>query len=417
VQNAQTFQPKENKMDLNQPVYTAEEYFEENTGTVICSGAGAFMQLSPLLHELGEATVLVCAGGENSFRKSGAFSVLQKVIGKDDINVPIFENIKPEPDTECVRNIVKVMEQEKPAAVIAIGGGSVMDAAKAAYISWQTGKDVKELFGSSVISKSFPDRTFRKVWCVPLTSGTGSEVTPYSNIIDQETGVKCLIADPVIIPEYAFLAPELTCGIPRKITVDTALDAMVHCVESYLNISAGKKYPEAAKWAVQGISMIVENLPMLLADNMQNPLLRANLSYAACLGGMCITLCPTSLPHLCSFSFCGKASHGAAVAALLPHFWRYYLSDPEITERTMQLSHIFHGSTPAEVVDSCEKFIASVGIETAPGTLAGLDLSFIDKLAENAALNPMKLASAPVPVDPGSAGKIFHQVLDPVWNS
>lgn len=403
-------------MEIQTGIYCAEEYFEENPGTLICSGAGALMQMVPLIHELGEETVLICAGGKHSYLGSGAAAALKKVFGREDVNTPVFENIPPEPDTDLVRSIVRMMEMEKPAVVIAVGGGSVMDAAKAAYLSWQTGKDVSELFGSSVASNQFPDQKFRKVWCIPTTSGTGSEVTPYSNIIDTGTGVKCLIADPAITPEYAFLQPELTCGIPKRITVDTALDAMVHCIESLLNISAGKEYPQAAKWAVHGVAEIAESLPLLLAGNMEHPMLRYSLATAACLGGMCISLCPTSLPHLCSFSFCGKSTHGAAVAALLPHFWRYYLANPEIAERTMLLSHIFPGKTPAEVVDSCERFIASAGVETAPGTLSGTDLSFIDLLAENATLNPMKLASAPVPINPESAGKIFHQVLDPVWN-
>jgi alcohol dehydrogenase class IV len=364
---------------------------------------------------LGEKTVLICAGGEASFYKSGAFATLNSAIGRSDLNAPRFENIPPEPDTDCVRSLVRKMEEEQPEVVLAIGGGSVMDAAKAAYLSWQTGLDVNELFGNGVASKKFPSKQFRRVWCLPTTSGTGSEVTPYSNIIDKDNGVKCLIVEPEIIPEFAFVYPEFTCKVPQKITVDTALDAMVHCIESLLNVKAGKAHPEAASWAIMGISLIRDHLPLLLNGDPENPLLRSALSAAACLGGMCIKVCPTSLPHLCSFSFCGKTTHGEAVAALLPHFWRYYLSDPEIVERTLLLSRIFPGTTAAEVVDSCEKFIRSVGVETAPGTLSGTDLSFIDQLAENAKLNPVKLATAPIPIDPESAGKVFHQVLDSSW--
>ena len=402
-------------MDLQDALYRAEEMFEENSDTVICFGTGAFSQLSSLLHILEEQTFLVCGGGARSFRESGAFSTFNRAFGRADLNVPRFENIPPEPDTECIRKIVSLMEQEKPAGVIAIGGGSVMDAAKAAYLSWQTGMDVKELFGSGVASGKFPEKKIRKIWCIPTTSGTGSEATPYSNIIDTSNGVKCLIADPVIVPEYAFILPELTCRVPKKITVDTAMDAMVHCIESLLNVKAGKQYPQAAAWAVHGTAMIAESLPLLLAGNEADLLLRSALSAAACLGGMCIKVCPTSLPHLCSFSFCGKTTHGEAVASLLPHFWRYYLSDPEIAGRTMMLAGIFRGQTPGEIVDSCEKFISTMGIETAPGILSGTDASFIDVLAENAKLNPIKLTTAPVPVNPESAGSVFHKVLAPVW--
>ena len=401
-------------VELHEKLYQSAEIFEQNPDTIVCFGAEALSSLSCELNRMDGETILVCAGGAGSFYRSGAFESLNAAIGRSDVNVPRFENIPAEPDTDCVREIVKMMEAEQPSAVIAVGGGSVMDAAKAAYLSWQTGVDVKELFGTYIASERFPGKEFRRVWCLPTTSGTGSEVTPYSNIIDTETGVKCLIVDSAILPEYAFIHPEWTCSIPEKITVDTALDAMVHCIESLLNVKAGKVHPEAAEWAVLGVSMIASGLPFL-KQNGNDVLLRATLSAVACLGGMCIKVCPTSLPHLCSFSFCGKTTHGAAVAALLPHFWRYYLSNPEIAERTMLLSGIFPGRTPAEIVDSCEAFIRKMGIETAPGTLSGTDRSFIDVLAKNAVLNPVKLATAPVPITPDSAGTVFHQVLESVW--
>ncbi len=401
-------------VELHEKLYQSAEIFEQNPDTIICFGPEAVPALSCEFNRLDGETVLVCTGGAGSFLKSGAFDSLNAAVGRSDVNLPRFENIPAEPDSDCVRQIVRRMEEEQPSAVIAIGGGSVMDAVKAAYLSWQTGIDVKDLFGVNVASSRFPGKEFRRVWCLPTTSGTGSEVTPYSNIIDTETGVKCLIVENAILPEYAFLNPDWTASMPEKITVDTALDAMVHCIESLLNIKAGKEHPEAAEWAVLGVSLIHTGLPFL-KQNGNNELLRAALSAAACLGGMCIKVCPTSLPHLCSFSFCGKTTHGAAVAALLPHFWRYYLSNPEIAERTMLLSGIFPGKTPAEVVDSCEKFILQMGIETAPGTLSKTDRSFIDVLAKNAVLNPVKLATAPVPIDPESAGTVFHQVLESVW--
>ena len=145
-------------MDLQEALYRAEEMFEENSDTVICFGTGAFSQLSSLLHILEEQTFLVCGGGARSFRESGAFAAFNRAFGRANLNVPRFENIPPEPDTECVRKIVSLMEQEKPDGVIAIGGGSVMDAAKAAYLSWQTRMDVKELFGSGVASGKFTGR-------------------------------------------------------------------------------------------------------------------------------------------------------------------------------------------------------------------------------------------------------------------
>ena len=132
---------------------------------------------------------------------------------------------------------------------------------------------------------------------------------------------------------------------------------------------------------------------------------------------MAIRVAPTSLPHLLSYSFCGKTSHGYAVAALLPHFWRYYLTVPEVRERTMALKAFFPGKNAEEVIDSFCAFLHRCGGETAPGKLAGCGTEMIDQLAKDALLNPMKLESAPRPVLPKDTGTVFHEVLDPVWNA
>ena len=161
--------------------------------------------------------------------------------------------------------------------------------------------------------------------------------------------------------------------------------------------------------------MIVPALPKVLRVP-EDEEERAELSAAATLAGMAIRMSPTALPHLLSFSFCGKAPHGAAVAALLPHFWKFYLKEELVRRQTMLLSGILPGATPEEVIQSYVKFIESCGGTVHPGDLAETGPEMIDKLAEDAAQNPVKLESAPRKIRVNECETVFHDVLDGVWS-
>ena len=403
------------ELEIYPSVFRAETLMENDPETIVLFGPDALTQLGIHFQMEHCETILLVMGG-NSSQLPLRMILRSPAFGKPDFNLPRQEGVPPEPDTDDVRAIVETMKKEKPSAVLAVGGGSVMDAAKAAYLSWQTGLDVEELFGVNAASSRFPEKTFRKICAIPTTAGTGSEVTCYSNIVDAESGVKKLISDPAILPEIAAVIPELTLSAPEKLTRETGFDALVHAIESHLNFKAMQQHPEAEEWSLEAIRLIEKALPEAL-HNPTDSDARACLSAAATLAGMAIRVAPTSLPHLLSYSFCGKTSHGYAVAALLPHFWRYYLTVPEVRERTMALKAFFPGKNAEEVIDSFCAFLHRCGGETAPGKLAGCGTEMIDQLAKDALLNPMKLESAPRPVLPKDTGTVFHEVLDPVWNA
>ena len=374
----------------------------------IVFGDGAFAQLGTELMLDRSASACFVFGGRSTAQKSGVYQDFINTISSFDLEAPSVSDIPPEPDTDDVRRIVEVLKDASPAAVIAVGGGSVMDAAKAAYLSWQTGMDVTELFGVDVASKKFPDRAFKRVFCIPTTSGTGSEVTPYANIVDREKGVKCLIMEKQIVPAVSFVEPAFTCSMPADLTATTALDAMVHSIESFLNTRTTGADPASDEWAQESVRLIRYALPKVLKDP-DDLLSREMLSAAATLGGMCIATRPTSLPHLCSFSLYGRIAHGYAVAGFLPLFWRYYLKEEAVRAQTMRLAGIFPSaekqSTPEDVVDAVEAFI-----RTCAKPLE-LNAELIEKIASDALANPMKLASAPRPVPPDDAARIIRAVL------
>jgi len=390
------------------------KFFEEYQTTHVVFGDGAMAQLGGHLLMEGVKCAMIVIGGKASSLESGAFSQFMNEAMSLDLQSPLYKDVPAEPDTDCVRDILKQMEQDQPDAVIAIGGGSVLDAAKAAYISWQTGMDVSTLFGVNKASDAFPDKKFKRVICVPTTAGTGSEVTPYSNIVDRNADVKRLIMDKAIVPELALVDPAFTISAPENLTLATAFDALAHSIESFLNTKAANADPRAGDWAVESIRLIAKALPYVV-KNPEDLQGRERVAAASVLGGMCIKNRPTGLPHLSSFSFYGKAPHGIVVAALLPAFWRYYLKEPAVREVTMLLANIFPSEdtqkAPEQVVNAYEQFFVKLTGIDALSKLPGFDAAMIARVAAAAKENPMKLQSAPRPVDPAQAEKTLTDIL------
>lgn len=386
----------------------AKKMLEQYAPTEIVFGENAFDRLEREIRDRSAKRVLLITGGNHSFVKSGAAEAFDALWKKCGLEPQVFSGVPAEPDVEVIRSLVKKMAETDPELVVAIGGGSVLDAAKAAYLSFQTELDVIELFGAGVASKKFPGRTFRRVICMPTTSGTGSEITPYSNIVNKEKNLKYIIVDQQIVPALALIDPRLTASMGRELTAATALDAMTHSIESLLNFRAKDADPAAEDWALMSVKLIRNALPC--AEKAES---RAMLSAAAALGGMCIACRPTALPHLCSYSMWGKVPHGLAVALLLPHFWRYYLAGgtPEIAAQTMKLNGIFTGTTPEEIVLSCEKFIAEVSPYKRLSELEDFDSAMVEKIAADAVLNPVKLQTAPRPVAPDEAETLIREIL------
>lgn len=388
-------------------IAAAKEMLKNYAPTEIVFGECALPRLEQEIRNSGAKCVLFVRGGNHSFVESGMSAALAALQMPTGVTMPCFHAVPPEPDTEVVRAIVSWMKEAQPDLVVAVGGGSVLDAAKAAYLSWQSGMDVVELFGACVASAKFPDRKFKRVICIPTTSGTGSEITPYSNIVDVERELKFIIVDQQIIPELALIDPRFTESMSPALTATTALDAMTHSIESLLNYRAKDADPAAEDWALTSVQLIKTALPKVYG-----PEEREMLSIAAALGGMCIACRPTALPHLCSYSMWGKVSHGLAVSLLLPHFWRYYLGGAtEISEQTMKLSGIFGGTTPEEVIASCETFIAEVSPYKKLSEIDGFDIKMVETIASDAVRNPVKLQTAPRPVALDEANTLIREIL------
>ena len=390
------------------------ELFEHYKPVCIDLGPGILTDLSAELLLSEEKPVVTFVTGGKSLAKSGARADITNIVLHYEFESRLVEGIPAEPDLDDVSRIIEALKQSQCSEVVAIGGGSVIDAAKAAWAAYQTGINVSELFGSGKISEKFPGRELKRIIAVPTTAGTGSEVTPYSNIVDRAAGVKRLIADKQIVPRMALIDPHYGCSMPDSLTAATALDALTHNIESLLNIHAPETEAATNRNAVYAVRLIVDNLPLVFRDpNDVN--VRERLFAASTIGGMQIADRPTSLPHLGSFSFYGKIPHGIAASMLLPSFWRYYLAEKAVAERTTLLADVFPSKskqkTPEDVVNAAAAFIAKYAGVPKLSALPCFDAAMVDRIASDAVKNPMKLASAPRPVSPENAAEIISGIL------
>lgn len=377
--------------------------------TVFSCGDAALTEFSMLLEASGPGKIAFFTG-RNSAEKSGALTRILSELSPFDIESARFSGIEEEPCTDTIYKMLDFLKQEKPDYVAAIGGGSIMDAAKAAYLLYQAGGTLDDYFGMNRFSTRFPDKKLKKVFCFPTTSGTGSEATPYSNIVDYRTAVKKLIVEKEIIPSASFLVPEFTMSMPPSVTKATALDALAHCMEGFLNITQDSNHAKANEWALAGIRFVKEYLPRVMLDPSDLEA-REALAAAACLGGMVIRYKSTGLPHLCSFSWFGRIAHGIAVAVLLPYAWRYYLGEAKVRVRTMELKEIFPGESPEEVLKSYAAFVESLDVPLALKEYPSIDKALLEHTARIAGENKMKLELAPRPVPLEKSREVLDSIL------
>jgi alcohol dehydrogenase class IV len=390
------------------------ELFEHYEPVCIDLGPGVLTDLSAEFLLAEDKPVVTFVAGGNSLAKSGARADMTNMVLHYEFESRLVCDIPAEPDLDDVARIIDALNQSKCSEVVAIGGGSVIDAAKAAWAAYQTGMDVSELFGSNRITEKFPGKEFKRIIAIPTTAGTGSEVTPYSNIVDRAAGVKRLIADKQIVPRMALIDPYYGRSMSDSLTAATALDALTHNIESLLNTGSPETKFATNRNAVYAVRLICNNLPLAFRDP-NDVIVRERLCAAATIGGMMIADRPTSLPHLGSFSFYGQIPHGIAASMLLPPFWRYYLAEKAVAERTMLLADIFPSKakqkTPEDVVNAAAAFIAKYAGVTKLSALPCFDAAMIDRIAADAVKNPMKLASAPRPVSPENAAEIISGIL------
>ena len=231
-------------------------------------------------------------------------------------SIEIFQNILAEPTVNDFKKILEVARQFKADSVVGIGGGSVLDVTKLVAAFINSDQQVEDCFGTGFIKA-------KGLWfaCLPTTAGTGSEVSPNAILLDERDHLKKGIVSPYLIADAAYVDPKLTWTVPAKVTADTGMDALTHCIEAYTNKFA---HPSVDIYALQGIRLIAANLERAVKDG-KDVEAREALAFGSLYGGMCLGPVNTAAVHALSYPLGGEfhIPHGLSNAILLPSVMKF----------------------------------------------------------------------------------------------
>ena len=236
---------------------------------------------------------------------------LVNALKKSGIEVPENKFGPAEPTRAFFENVLQIARLTKVEAVLAVGGGSVMDVAKLLAALARGKQNVAEIFGTNLLSgRALP------LVCLPTTAGTGAEVSPIAVLLDEADELKKGVVSPHLVPDAAFIDPLLTLAVPPAITASTGLDALTHCIEGYAN---NFSHPVTDTYALRGISLISKNLLQAVLHG-SDAEARANVALGSLFGGLCLGPVGTAAIHALSYPLGGKfhIAHGVANALLAP---------------------------------------------------------------------------------------------------
>lgn len=235
------------------------------------------------------------------------------------ISIEVFQNIVAEPTVNDFKKILEVAGQFKADSVVGIGGGSVLDVTKLVASLTYSDQQVEDCFGTGFIKK-------HGLWfaCLPTTAGTGSEVSPNAILLDERDHLKKGIVSPFLIADAAYVDPKLTWTVPAKVTADTGMDALTHCIEAYTNKFA---HPSVDIYALQGIRLIAAHLERAVKDG-KDVEAREALAFGSLYGGLCLGPVNTAAVHALSYPLGGEfhIPHGLSNAILLPSVMKFNMT-------------------------------------------------------------------------------------------
>lgn len=349
----------------------------------------------------------VCICTDESVVKFGLLDMLTEVLDKNQIVYHVFDEVKPEPPIDIVASGIVHLRQDQPDAIIAIGGGSVIDAAKAViYYTKEMTKDPAD---------------FKKPFFIalPTTAGTGSEVSEWSVITDEELNTKVPIGDPTLMPDVALLEPRLIESMPPSVTAASGMDAFTHAIESYISTESN---PFSKAQSVQAIELLCDNLVKTYVDG-HDLEARAHVQVASCMAAIAFTSSFLGIAHSIAHAIGSQwhYSHGEANAMALPYVLAFNGQNPETDKAYEHLLHAIgrgyllkDAKSPTEaVVKMVFKMNADMAI---PLSLKADGVDEADYLAAKALLIEKAMGDVCTPTNPIPATpEIIGQVLDMLY--
>ena len=293
-------------------------------------GVGSLAELKNLK---GKKAIVVTGG--HSMRKTGFLDKIISYLEEAGMKVETFEGVEPDPSVETVLRGAEAMRKFEPDWIVAVGGGSPIDAAKAMWAFYEY-PDTK--FEDLITPFNFPTlRTKAKFVAIGSTSGTATEVTAFAVITDYKKGIKYPLADFNITPDVAIVDPELTYSMPKTLCAHTGMDALTHAIEAYVSTLHS---PYTDPLAMQAIKMVFEYLPDSYNGDHKA---REQMHYAQCLAGEAFSNALLgivhSMAHKTGAAFKnGHIPHGCANAMYLPNVIRFNSKNPEAFARYVEIA-------------------------------------------------------------------------------
>ena len=332
---------------------------------------------------------IICVGG-GSMKRNGFLDKASSYLKEAGMEVELFEGIEPDPSVETVMRGAEVMQKFEPDWIIAMGGGSPIDAAKAMWIKYEypdiTFEDMCKVFGIPPLRKK------ARFCAISSTSGTATEVTAFSIITDYEKGIKYPIADFEITPDVAIVDSELAETMPVHLVAHTGMDAMTHAIEAYVSTANCNYTDPLAIWAIK---MIEADLVKSYNGDMDS---RDKMHDAQCLAGMAFSNALLGIVHSMAHPLGAlyDTPHGIANAIILPTVMEYNAEATSEKYRDIAKAMGVHGTENMSqdeyrkaAVDAVRQLSSDVGI---PADLKDIvkkeDIPFLAQSAYDDACRP-----------------------------
>lgn len=313
-------------------------------------GPGSSARLGQAIAGFGHRKILIVT--DSIISKLGLLKGLTDALTAGGAQFVVFDEITADAPIPLIQKGIDFYKEQDCDAIVAFGGGSSMDASKAIAVAASNPKPLNQLAG---YLKGL--RTPAKIYAVPTTAGTGSEVTVAAVISDPVTHKKLVIVDPRMVPKMAALDPTLMTGLPPHITAATGIDALTHAIEAFVGHWTT---PYSDGMALSAVSLIFENLRTAYTDG-KNLEAREKMSLASTYAGFAFTRANVGYVHAIAHQFGGlyHTPHGLANAIMLPYVLKY--SHPAIVDRLALLAVAAKVGTQDEAEDVlAQKFLDAV---------------------------------------------------------
>ncbi len=411
---------------LKEKAYTL---LKEWKGDSYVFGVDVLDSVGPLAKKLGENTLLV---SNTTYLKPVADQVAAalKKEGVALVGELIAPDAKPNAPREDVYRLTTYILSHRPASIIVIGGGSSIDAVKAANVLATLGSDysceIDTYFGTNEVTKALEktQKTLLPMIAIETSASSGAHLTKYANITDPVVGQKKLIVDNAVVPPVSIFDYATTKSMPLSVTIDGALDAIAHTFEVFCGVS-DENFDKVRDITATAIELVASNAKVLIKDP-QNVEAREAIGLATDLGGYAIMIGGTSGAHLTSFSLVDIVAHGTACGIMNPYYAVFYSKAiqrqlkvlGEIFSRygyiTEEISALEGRDLALAVAQGMINLGSSIGAPTTLGELKGFSEKHIER-ALKAAQDPqleMKLKNMPVPMTSDDVMTYMKPILE-----